>query len=70
MLRPAGKRHVTITNGPIATLYEYRDAKVDGVIIAYTKKSGKIGGIYFKSGSVCEKHARKYQEIWLKDRNE
>ena len=59
-----------ITSGPIADLYEYKEADDAGVVVAYAKSSGKIGGVYFRGRAACEKHARKYQQMWLKDRNE
>lgn len=59
-----------ITSGPIAELYEYKDAEDAGVVIGYAKESGKIGGVYFRNRMSCEKFALKYQQMWLKDRNE
>lgn len=58
-----------ITTGPIANLYEYKDTEDTGVIIAISKSTGKIGGVYFRNRGACEKHAKKYQKMWLKDRS-
>ena len=58
-----------ILNGPVAKLFEYRDAEDKGVVVAYSKGSGKIGGVYFLNRETCEKYAAKYQQLWLNDRN-
>jgi len=56
------------TAGPVAHLYTFETVEEDKAIVAKSKSSGSIGGVYFMTQYQCNKHLAKYDAIWRKDK--
>ena len=55
------------TAGPAAKFYTFETVEADQAIIARSKSTGSIGGVYFMTKHQCNKHLAKYDAIWRKD---